>query len=227
MTKQLAARLWLANYLVTTLVSALLLFEVQPIISKFILPWFGGSPAVWTTCMVFFQTLLFGGYAYAHLSQKYLSPRAQAMVHVILLAAAAWMLLIGPDASWKLAAGSSPTWRILCLLSVSVGLPYFVLSATGPLVQAWFCRSFPGRSPYRLYAISNFGSLLALLAYPFYVEPHFAVGRQTSIWAAGFLLFAALCAVGACCAALRSAGRMPNRIEKTIHCRVRPPGPTG
>ena len=127
------------------------------------------------------------------------------MVHIGLLAAAMWMLPIAPDLSWKLDADSAPTWRILCLLTASVGLPYFVLSATGPLVQAWFCRSFPGRSPYRLYAISNFGSLLALVAYPFYVEPHFAVGRQTWIWAAGFVLFAAMCALGACSAA--TAGR--------------------
>ncbi len=215
MSKRFVARLWLANYLLTTLVSALLLFEVQPIISKFILPWFGGSPAVWTTCMVFFQTVLFAGYAYAHLSEKYLRPRTQALVHVGLLAAAIWMLPIGPDLSWKLAAGTSPTWRILCLLTVSVGLPYFVLSATGPLVQAWFCRSFPDRSPYRLYAVSNFGSLLALVAYPFYVEAHFAVGRQAAIWATGFLFFAALCAVGACCAALvgRAAGAAPDRPD--------------
>src|SRR5260221_7268546 len=101
MTKQLAARLWLANYLLTTLVSALLLFEVQPIISKFILPWFGGSPAVWTTCMVFFQTLLFAGYAYAHLSEKYLGTYTQAAVHIGLLAVAVWLLPIAPELAWK------------------------------------------------------------------------------------------------------------------------------
>ncbi len=106
MTRQFAARLWLGIYVLTTLASALLLFEVQPIISKFILPWFGGSPAVWTTCMVFFQTLLFGGYAYAHLSEKYLRPRTQAVVHIGLLTAAAWLLPIAPDASWKLDAQS-------------------------------------------------------------------------------------------------------------------------
>ena len=163
------------TYALTTLVSALLLFEVQPIISKFILPWFGGSPAVWTTCMVFFQTLLFAGYAYAHFSEKYLRPRWQAALHLALLAAAVCMLPIAPDESWKLTADSAPTWSILCLLAASVGLPYFVLSATGPLVQAWFCRSC-GRSPYRLYALSNVGSLVGLLGYPFFVEPRFALG---------------------------------------------------
>jgi hypothetical protein len=201
MTKQFSGRLLVCNYALATLVSALLLFEVQPIISKFILPWFGGSPAVWTTCMVFFQTVLFCGYAYAHVSQRYLSPRWQAIVHVALLAAAVWMLPIAPDARWKFDSGGSPTWRILLLLAVSVGLPYFVLSATGPLVQAWFCRSFPGRSPYRLYALSNFGSLVALLAYPFFVEPGFALARQTWLWAVGFVAFALLCGAGAVCAA--------------------------
>ena len=189
------------NYALTTLLSALLLFQVQPIISKFILPWFGGSPAVWTTCMVFFQTLLFAGYAYAHLIVQCLRPRWQAVLHVALLAVAAAMLPIAPAASWKLTADSMPTWRILCLLTVSVGLPYFALSATGPLVQAWFARSFADRSPYRLYALSNFGSLVGLLGYPFFVEPRFALARQTWLWGLGFVVFAALCALAAVCAA--------------------------
>jgi hypothetical protein len=200
-----AERLLIATYALTTLLSALLLFEVQPIISKAILPWFGGSPAVWTTCMVFFETLLFGGYAYAHLSEKYLRPRWQVAVHLALLAAAIAMLPIAPDVGWKSQADTAPTWRILCLLTATVGLPYFVLSATGPLVQAWFCRSFRGRSPYRLYALSNFGSLVALIGYPFYVEPRFAVGNQAWLWGLGFVAFALLCGVGAVCTAL--AGR--------------------
>ncbi|HTU25203.1 MAG TPA: hypothetical protein VMF30_07390, partial [Pirellulales bacterium] len=184
-------------YGLTTLLSALLLFEVQPIVSKAILPWFGGSPAVWTTCMVFFQTLLFGGYAYAHLSQQFLRPRRQAMLHLALLTAAMLLLPIAPDGAWKNGADAAPTWRILCLLTATVGLPYFVLSSTGPLVQAWFCRSLAGRSPYRLYALSNFGSLLALVAYPFYVEPRFAVADQAALWALGFVTFALLCGAGA------------------------------
>ncbi len=204
-TRKLAAWIGPGIYVITTLASALLLFEVQPIIGKFILPWFGGSPAVWTTSMVFFQTLLFAGYAYAHLSQKLLGARTQAVVHIALLAVAACLLPIAPDASWKPDVPAAPTWHILSLLGVSVGLPYFVLSATGPLVQAWFCRAFPGRSPYRLYAVSNFGSLVALMAYPFYVEPHLAVGRQAWYWALGFAGFAVLCALCACLAAL--AGR--------------------
>jgi len=206
---QAAERLLIVTYALTTLLSALLLFEVQPIISKAILPWFGGSPAVWTTCMVFFETLLFGGYAYAHLSEKYLRPRWQVAVHLSLLAAAIAMLPIAPDASWKLPADAAPTWRILCLLTATVGLPYFVLSATGPLVQAWFCRSFSGRSLCRLYALSNFGSLLALVGYPFYVEPRFAVGNQAWLWGLGFVAFAVLCGVGAVCTALAGRTKRP------------------
>ncbi len=215
MTKQTAIRLVAGNYALATLLSALLLFEVQPIISKFILPWFGGSPAVWTTCMVFFQTLLFGGYAYAHLTATYVRPRVQAIVHLALLAAAVCMLPITPDASWKLEAASAPTWRILSLLAVSVGLPYFVLSATGPLVQAWFSRSVGSHSVYRLYALSNVGSLVALLGYPFWVERRYGLGEQTWLWAVGFVLFAALCGVAAICAAVarRASAETPHETS--------------
>jgi hypothetical protein len=205
MKKSFVTGLVIGNYALMTLLSAVLLFEVQPIISKYILPWFGGSPAVWTTCMVFFQTMLFGGYAYAHVSERYLRPVVQAAVHIALICGALALLPIIPDASWKAAVDTGPTWRILCLLSVAVGLPYFVLAATGPLVQAWFCRSLDGRSPYRLYALSNFGSLVALLGYPFYVEPRFAVGQQASLWSQGFWVFAALGVTAAVTAAM--AGR--------------------
>jgi hypothetical protein len=185
------------NYALTTLLSAFLLFQVQPILSKFILPWFGGSPAVWTTCMVFFQVLLFAGYAYAHFSVQMLTPRWQCLVHLGLLALAVAMLPITPDMRWKLDAGAAPTWRILSLLTVSVGLPYFAVAATGPLIQAWFARSFADRSPYRLYALSNVGSLIGLLAYPFLVEPRFKLAVQSASWGIGFVLFVALCSLAA------------------------------
>src|SRR5215471_5495546 len=141
----------------TILVSAFLLFQVQPLISKYILPWFGGSPAVWTTCMLFFQLVLFGGYTYAHLLTRYFSPRMQAIVHLSLLAVAIAVTFpsIAPAAAWKPIDSSHPTGRILALLAVTVGLPYFVLSTTGPLVQAWFAKAWPQSSPYRLYALSN------------------------------------------------------------------------
>jgi hypothetical protein len=215
MTSRFASYFVVSVYAFLTLLSALLLFEVQPIISKCILPWFGGSPAVWTTSMVFFQTLLFAGYAYAHLSEKLLPRWAQAVVHVCLLFGAAMTLPIAPAASWKLEAGSTPTWHIIALLSVSVGLPYFVLSSTGPLVQAWYSRFATGRSPYRLYALSNIGSLVALLGYPFFVEPRYALGQQTGIWSAGFVAFAALGAVAAIVATRGSAGRKQAHAAST------------
>src|SRR6185295_17153560 len=114
-----------------------------------------------------------------------------------LLATAIAMLPIAPDASWSLNAGAAPTWQIVGLLAASVGLPYFVLSSTGPLVQSWFARAFADRSPYRLYALSNIGSLVALLGYPFFVEPRFPLAQQTSFWGFGFVGFAALCGCAA------------------------------
>jgi len=192
MTNGFSRRGLVLFYAATTFVSAFLLFQVQPIISKAILPWFGGSPAVWTTAMLFFQTLLFAGYAYAHFSQS-LRPKAQAILHVALLLAAICVYPILPGQNWKPPDGLDPAGRILLLLSASVGLPYFVLSATGPLVQAWFARDYPGRSPYRLYSLSNVGSLLALLTYPFLIEPAFALGSQALYWEIGFVVFGLLC----------------------------------
>jgi hypothetical protein len=177
---------------VTILTSAFLLFQVQPVISKTILPWFGGSPAVWTTCVLFFQVLLLGGYAYAHLLTRNASPLWQGRIHAVLLALAVLTLPIIPGDSWKPTDGSIPALRILLLLSAKVGAPYFLLSSTGPLVQAWFSLAYPGRSPYRLYALSNIGSLGALLTYPFLFEPAFTVNAQGWLWSFGFAVFALL-----------------------------------
>lgn len=179
----------------TILLSAFLLFLVQPLIARIILPWFGGTAAVWTTCMLFFQTLLLAGYAYAHGTNARLSPRAQAIVHTALLAAAVAMLPIAPGDAWKPAGDEEPVSRILLLLTVAVGLPYFLLSATSPLVQAWFARARPGENPYRLFAVSNFASLLALIGYPFLVEPWLSNSQQVQAWSWLFAAFAALCAV--------------------------------
>jgi len=177
---------------VTILTSAFLLFQVQPIISKTILPWFGGSPAVWTTCVLFFQVLLLGGYAYAHVLTKYSSPLWQGRIHAALLAVAVLTLPIVPGDAWKPTDGNMPAMRILLLLAAKVGAPYFLLSSSGPLVQSWFALVYPGRSPYRLYALSNIGSLGALLSYPFLFEPAFAVNAQGWLWSLGFALFALL-----------------------------------
>jgi hypothetical protein len=173
---------------------ACLLFLVQPLIARFILPWFGGGPAVWTSCMLFFQLLLLGGYAYAHFSISRLTPRRQVITHLTLLALAVALLPITPGDSWKPTDGTNATGHILLLLMACLGLPYLVLSATGPLLQAWFSKAHPGVSPYRLYALSNVGSLLALLVYPFFLEPHLARQAQADGWSWGLGLYAALAA---------------------------------
>ncbi len=179
----------------TTLLGAFLLFQVQPMIAKFILPWFGGAPAVWTTCMLFFQVLLFGGYAYSHLLVIRLSLRGQAIAQAALLLAALTALPIAPADSWKPSENASPTLRILLLLTATVGLPYFMLATTSPLVQAWYARTCPGRAPYRLYALSNVGSLAALVSYPFVFEPAFDLLRQTRIWSWCFAVYGLLMAL--------------------------------
>ncbi len=181
-------------FALTTLVSAFLVFQVQPVISKTVLPWFGGTPAVWTTAMLFFQVLLFAGYAYAHLSTRWLSPKLQGALHFSMLAAALLLLPITPDPVWRPQGNRAPALQLLLILLANVGLPYFLLSSTGPLVQAWFSRQLPGRSPYRLYALSNAGSLVALITYPFVVEPVLSTGSQGVIWSLGFCLFAVACA---------------------------------
>lgn len=174
-----------------SLLSAFLLFQVQPLISKFILPWFGGSPGVWTTCMLFFQVVLFAGYSYAHFLTR-LPLRWQGSIHAVLLLAAALLLPITPGADWKPSGEEDPALRILLLLLATVGLPYFVLSSTSPLVQVWFTRATRGGSPWRLYALSNAGSLAALLSYPFFFEVRWDVVEQTGMWSMAFVGFAML-----------------------------------
>ncbi|MGE3780858.1 MAG: hypothetical protein AB7F89_26965, partial [Pirellulaceae bacterium] len=177
----------------TIFLSAFLLFQVQPIISRIILPWFGGGPAIWSTCVLFFQLVLLGGYAYAHYLNGLRSTKYQTWVHVGLLVVAVCTLPITPSDVWKPEDGLRPTWRILVLLLANVGLPYFILSATGPLVQAWFARVYPWWNPYRLYALSNVGSLGALLSYPFLFEPWLTSSRQGLVWSLAFAVFAVLC----------------------------------
>ena len=183
------------TYAVAIFLSSFLLFLVQPLIARLILPWFGGSAAVWTTCMLFFQALLLAGYAYAHLLAKdFFGKKRQAIVHSVLLTAAVATLPIAPGETWKPAGEAEPVSHILLLLGASVGLPYFVLAATSPLLQAWFTRARPGENPYRLFAVSNLASLIALLGYPFVVEPNFTGQQQVSLWSWLFAAFAVLCA---------------------------------
>ncbi len=174
----------------TIFLSAFLLFQVQPMIAKMILPWFGGSAAVWITAMLFFQTMLLGGYLYAHWLVRSLAPPAQALVHVGLLAASLLLLPMTPSLSWKPSGSDDPVLLILALLAVSVGLPYFLLSTTSPLVQAWYARRRRTALPYRLFALSNFASLLGLLAYPFLVEPKVSLRVQSLGWSAAYGFFA-------------------------------------
>jgi spermidine synthase len=184
-------------YAATIFLSAFLLFQVQPLIAKFILPWFGGSAAVWTAALLFFQLVLLAGYLYAHCVIRYLRAQQQFWVHGALLLASLATLPIIPSAAWKPTGGGDPTLRILLLLAVTIGLPYGLLSATSPLLQAWYLRTHQGSVPYRLFALSNFGSMLALLSYPLAIEPRLPLSRQALLWSFGYAAFAVACAFAA------------------------------
>ncbi len=178
----------------TIFLSAFLLFLVQPILAKQILPWFGGAAIVWTTCMVFFQFVLLLGYAYSHWITTRVRSPLQNWIHIGLLVASLAFLPILPGEFWKPAGDENPVVRILLLLFATIGLPYFLLSSTSPLIQAWFAREFPGSSPYRLFALSNFASMLALLGYPFLFEPWLASPQQSWAWSVAYFLFVVTCA---------------------------------
>lgn len=186
-------------YASTIFLSAFLLFQVQPLISKFILPWFGGSPAVWTAAMLFFQMVLFGGYLYAHVLTSLCNTKMQMWVHIGLLGIACVAVAITQTTPWAAlrptgGENESPLIQVLIVLGATVGLPYFVLSSTGPLLQKWFSDAFAGVSPYRLFALSNFGSLLALLSYPFFFEVYWGSVSQAKIWSIAFIVFGLGCA---------------------------------
>jgi hypothetical protein len=180
-------------YAGTIFLSSFLLFLVQPIIAKQILPWFGGAASVWTTCLVFFQSVLLAGYAYADWSMR-LGARRQALLHVALLALSLAFLPILASSGWKPQGGEQPIARILLLLGATIGLPYFLLSATSPLLQAWYWRRRQAAVPYRLFALSNFASLLALLGFPLLFEPAFDLKQLAWGWSFLFVAFAFLCA---------------------------------
>jgi hypothetical protein len=183
-------------YALTVFLSAFLLFQIQPMIAKVILPWFGGASTVWSTCMLFFQLVLLFGYLYAHWLQSRAAPRRQAIVHTILLGASLLLLPVAANPSWKPSAGDNPSLRILLLLTATIGLPYFALSTTSSLIQSWYARTHRGAIPYRLFALSNFASLLALLTYPLVVEPAWTTSLQINVWSFGYIGFV-LCCVGA------------------------------
>ncbi len=185
-------------FAITIFLSAALLFQVELIIGKELLPWFGGAPSVWTTCLLFFQLVLFLGYAYAHTVIKRLHARFQLIVHlglvfvsvfVLVLLGLHWPTPITPDAVWKPIGGGEPIGQLLLLLLVSVGLPFFVLSTTGPLLQGWFVSINPAKSPYPLYALSNAGSLIGLVTYPAAVEPFLTIREQSLAWTLAYGVF--------------------------------------
>lgn len=188
-------------YIVSICLSAFLLFLVEPLVGKVLLPWFGGTPSVWSAVMLFFQALLTGGYAYAAWLSRDTHRRGR--LHLILLGLSLLLLLVlglvwksplSPSTALRPGGGLPPVVAIFLLLSMMTGLPFFLLASNSSLVQAWFGRSFPGQSPYRLYALSNLSALLALLSYPLLVEPNLALPGQGWLWSAGYLLFAGLAA---------------------------------
>lgn len=181
----------------TVSLSAFLLFLLEPLFAKMILPWFGGSAAVWAICLVFFQSALLLGYYYADITSRKLSPRKQISIHLLILLLALFFLPIAPGVHWRPLPGDNPFWRILGLLTFAIGVPYTLLSTTSPLVQTWYARCRPGKDAYYLFSLSNFASFLALLSYPFLIEPVFAAHLQAALWSALFLLFVAVCAVTA------------------------------
>jgi hypothetical protein len=196
----------------TIFLSAFLLFLVQPVIAKQILPWFGGSAAVWATCLVFFQSVLLAGYAYADYVTRKLDARRQLIVHCAMLVVSLAWLPIAPGEHWKPTGSEDPTVLILGLLVVTIGLPYLMLSTTSPLVQAWYWRRYQTRVPYRLFALSNFASLLALVAYPVVIEPWIPNQGQTTGWSGLYVVFVVVCAATAYLS-LRSSRRTSPSVD--------------
>lgn len=193
----------------TIFLSAFLLFLVQPMIAKQILPWFGGAAGVWTTCLVFFQSALLAGYAYPDLIARKLAPIKQAWLHTALLLGSCAVLPVIAGEFWKPAGETDPIFGILALLAGVIGLPYVMLSTTSPMVQTWFARAHPGVNPYRLFALSNFASMLALLSYPFLIEPAIGVTQQAWIWSGlygVFVLLAIACAFRSAAAVTADTG---------------------
>jgi hypothetical protein len=203
-------RLTLAAYAAAIFVSAALLFAVQPMFTKLVLPRLGGAPAVWSVAMVFFQAALLAGYAYAHLLTRHAPARVAVVVHLALMLVATLSLPLGLAAGWGRPPPEREALWLLSLFTVSIGLPFFALAANAPLLQAWFARTGhpSAKDPYFLYAASNVGSFLALLSYPFLIEPLTRLSDQTRTWSYVFYLLIALIAL---CGLIlrRSHGRLP------------------
>lgn len=181
-------------FLPTVFLGALLLFAIEPMIAKMIVPWFGGAAEVWIACLLFFQAALLAGYLYAHLLGRWVAPGWQRVIHLGLLALSLAALPVAPSAAWKPVGDEAPLWLILGLLTATIGTPYLLLAATSPLMQRWWAQQHgAATSPYRLFALSNTGSLLALLAYPVVIEPFLTTSMQTRLWSILYLSFVAIC----------------------------------
>ncbi len=210
-----AGREWgIAIFAVAIVGSAFLIFLIQPMVAKRILPWFGGTRSVWMLCLAFYQSALFAGYAYAHALVRFATPGVQAVIHGCVLLLAITALPILPDVSWATAQVEEPTRRIVALLVAEIAVPFVALAATGPLVQAWFARRHPDRSPYPLYALSNIGSMLALFVFPFLVEPRWPLSTAGRGW--GLALVGVAAAILACgVMASRSHGQAGRPLDSS------------
>ena len=215
LTTKTTAMAQLMLFSATLFIAALLLFWIQPLFSKMVLPFLGGSPSVWNTAMVFFQATLLGGYAYAHLLNRSLPPKGQLSVHLILLAAAAAFLPVLVPADWQPNPTTPPAVSLLLLLAAGIGVPFFAVAATAPLLQRWFSHTAHphAQDPYFLYAASNAGSVAILLAFPFILEPRFATVGQSSAWTGGFALLAVCIAGCGACVWFRSQQSIDSSID--------------
>ena len=184
----------MALFSLTMLVSAVLLFAVQPMVARFVLPTFGSTPAVWAVALVFFQAVLLLGYLYAHVSSSRLGPHRALALHAVLLLLPAVVLPLGVPAVSADISTENPALALLGLLAVSIGLPFFVVSSTAPLLQRWLVHTDhpAGRDPYFLYRASNFGSVIGLVSYPLLVEPRLALDDQGQLWTWGYAVLAVL-----------------------------------
>ncbi|MBU3003312.1 hypothetical protein [Paraglaciecola arctica] len=208
------------QYFISVFVSAFLVFQIQPIISKTILPWFGGGASVWTTCMLFFQFFLLVGYIYAYVLTKTLRIKTQVVVHLILLALGVIFLPFGIHDIHNIEVAATPTWGVLTVLFISLGFPYLMLSANTPLLQHWFSSDVNNVNPYRLYAISNVGSFLALISYPIVFEPFMSLDGQLELWSSIYCVFVALVVWIFYVVVIKSQSQKLNNAKQLVNSKV-------
>ena len=208
-------RITVPVFAATMALAGFLLFQVQPLLGKYILPWFGGSASTWIVCLLFFQAALLAGYAHAYAITLPLSVPRQAQVQIAILVGSLLLLPITPSEGWKPRDADNPTWRILALLALTVGVPYVVLATTTPLLSRWLARIEPGLDPARFYAASNLGAFAGLISYPFVFERAMSSGQQTRWWSWAYVLYARAVR------RLRLSGAAPGKgrqVRRCAHC---------